>query len=209
MRVADAYGWLMERAGPADPFDLHVVASILALAWAEALAGRGSLPFCAGLDGVALEGLALRLFPGAWPGIAVLAGSPASLGPANLGDDELAVRDLLWMYAGGGTDLQRDLAAMIARRCSRPNHLWQDLGLRDRGELSALMRRHFGALADRNRQDMKWKKFLFRMICRAEGFTLCTAPVCTDCDDFDACFGAEDGEAMLAHIRSGRPLPVY
>ncbi|MDE1147248.1 MAG: nitrogen fixation protein NifQ [Azospirillaceae bacterium] len=200
---ADAYHWLMARAAPADPFDLHVAASILSLAWAEALVGRCPLPVFAGLDGVALESLAWRLFPAAWPGLAVLAD-----GPAALGDDEVAVRDLLWMYADGGSDLQRDLAAMIARRCSRPNHLWQDLGLRNRGELSMLMRRHFGGLADRNRQDMKWKKFLFRMICRAEGFTLCTAPVCTDCDDFDSCFGAEDGEAMLAHIRSGRPLPA-
>ncbi|MEA1675906.1 nitrogen fixation protein NifQ [Nitrospirillum sp. BR 11163] len=205
MRPADAYGLLMGRAVAAgDPFDLHVTASILSLAWTEAVMGAGSLPARAGLDGAALESLVRRLFPGAWPAIAALAG-----GPANLGDDEMAVRDLLWMYAGDGNDLQRDLAAMVARRCSRPNHLWQDLGLRDRGELSALMRRHFGGLADRNRQDMKWKKFLYRMICRAEGFTLCTAPVCTDCDDFDTCFGAEDGEAMLAHVRSGRPVPAF
>ncbi|ASG20313.1 nitrogen fixation protein NifQ [Nitrospirillum viridazoti] len=205
MRSADAcYRWLMDRAGgKADPFDLHVAAAILSLAWAEAATGRGSLPLCAGLDGIALEDLALRLFPDAWAGMAALAD-----GPAALEEDEQAVRDLLWMYADGGTPLQRDLATMIARRCSRPNHLWQDLGLRNRGELSSLMQRHFGGLARRNSQDMKWKKFLFRMICRAEGFTLCTAPVCTECDDFDHCFGAEDGEAMMAHLRSGRPPPI-
>ena len=83
----------------------------------------------------------------------------------------------------------------------RPNHLWQDLGLRNRGELSALMRRHFEPLADRNVNDMKWKKFLYRMICRDEGFRLCTAPSCAECDDFAVCFGDESGESLLARNR--------
>jgi nitrogen fixation protein NifQ len=90
---------------------------------------------------------------------------------------------------------------MIARRAQRPNHLWQDLGLRDRGELSLLMNRHFKPLALRNNQDMKWKKFLYRMICADASFTLCTAPSCRECDDFDVCFGDESGESLLARIR--------
>jgi nitrogen fixation protein NifQ len=114
------------------------------------------------------------------------------------------VRDVLWMYATEASSLERHLAAMIARRCLSPHHLWQDLGLRDRTELSRLMRRHFATLAERNRQDMKWKKFLYRMVCRSEGFSLCVAPVCSDCDDFEICFGAEDGEALLARVRLGQ-----
>jgi nitrogen fixation protein NifQ len=51
---------------------------------------------------------------------------------------------------------------------------------------------------------MKWKRFLYRMVCSMEGFTLCTAPVCTECDDFEHCFGAEDGEARLARLRNAR-----
>lgn len=202
MHAGEAYSWLMARTcrGSCDPFDLHVVACILSLAWDEAMAEGGSLPKGLGLDGDAAAGLITRLFPDAFPTLA-----PLVPGPAVLADDEMAVRDLLWMYADGGTALQRCLSAMIARRCSRPNHLWQDLGLRNRGELSHLMKRHFGPLAERNSQDMKWKKFLYRTICRSEGFSLCTVPVCTDCDDFDTCFGTEEGEAMLAHIRADRP----
>ena len=98
--------------------------------------------------------------------------------------------------------LEGHLAAMIARRCKSPHHLWQDLGLRTRNELSALMQRHFARLAARNRQDMKWKKFLYRMVCGSEGFTLCTAPVCSECSDFADCFGAEDGESRLAWARN-------
>lgn len=202
MRAGEAYSWLMARTcdGARDAFDLHVVASILSLAWAEAVFDRTGLPEGLGLDGDAAAGLIARLFPDAFPALA-----PLVPGPAALDDDEMAVRDLLWMYADGGTWLQCCLSAMIARRCTRPNHLWQDLGLRNRGELSQLMRRHFGLLAVRNNQDMKWKKYLYRTICRADGFSLCTAPVCSDCDDFDNCFGAEEGEAVLAHIRSDRP----
>ncbi len=99
------------------------------------------------------------------------------------------------------TPLELHLAAMIARRAMRPNHLWQDLGLRNRGELSTLMGRHFTSLARRNVNDMKWKKFLYRMICRDEGFRLCTAPSCAECGDFAVCFGDESGESLLARNR--------
>jgi nitrogen fixation protein NifQ len=93
------------------------------------------------------------------------------------------------------------LAAIVARRAQRPNHLWQDLGLRHRRELSWLMERHFEPLATRNAADMKWKKFLYRMICRDTGFLICSAPICTECSDFDACFGDESGESLLASSR--------
>jgi nitrogen fixation protein NifQ len=97
--------------------------------------------------------------------------------------------------------LQARLAAMLARRAQSPDHLWQDLGLRNRGELSRLMARHFRPLAARNSQDMKWKKFLYRMICRDAGYSLCTAPSCGECADFAACFGDESGESRLAQTR--------
>ena len=112
-------------------------------------------------------------------------------------DEEQSLRDILGMYSSGASSLERPLAAMIARRCKCPHHLWQDLGLRDRGELSRLMKRHFARLAEKNQHDMKWKKFLYRMVCGSEGFTLCTSPVCSECDDFVNCFGAEDGAALL------------
>jgi nitrogen fixation protein NifQ len=48
---------------------------------------------------------------------------------------------------------------------------------------------------------MKWKKFLYRMICRDEGFRLCSAPSCSECDDFAVCFGEESGESLLARTR--------
>ncbi len=83
----------------------------------------------------------------------------------------------------------------------RPDHLWQDLGLFDRGELNRLLARHFPALHAGNTANMRWKKYFYRKLCEAEGFALCTAPSCTVCADFASCFGAEDGESRMALTR--------
>jgi nitrogen fixation protein NifQ len=200
-----AYDWLVAASGASrcDPFDIHVAASILALAIEESFAGEGaSLSVGVGLDRATLARIADAMFPAVAADLARLAGEEDPVRDA----EETSVRDIVLMYASGDSWLEPPLAAMIARRCRQPNHLWQDLGLRERGELSILMQRHFGPLARKNASDMKWKKFLYRTICSAAEFTLCTAPVCSDCDDFDACFGAEDGEALLARLRNaGEP----
>jgi nitrogen fixation protein NifQ len=200
MRAQEAYDWLTAAAKPSAcaPFDIHVAASVLALAIEEAaVRGGGSIAEGCGLGAEALAPLARAMFPLAAAELESLAGDAAPLRSA----EEAQVRDVALMYASGESWLEGPLATMIARRCQRPNHLWQDLGLRNRGELSELMRRHFAPLARKNSGDMKWKKFLYRTICSAEGFTLCTAPVCTECTDFEACFGAEDGESRLARAR--------
>ena len=69
------------------------------------------------------------------------------------------------------------------------------------------MVRHFPALALRNSQDMKWKKFFYRMICRDEGFSMCTAPCCSECSDFALCFGDESGESLFARSRLSSAAP--
>ena len=101
----------------------------------------------------------------------------------------------------GEPDLPAILARMIARRAMRPDHLWQDLGLFDRTELNRLLARHFPTLHAGNTANMKWKKYFYRKLCEAEGFVLCTAPSCSVCGDFAACFGSEDGESRMAQAR--------
>lgn len=186
-------------AAGADRFDLHVAASIVALAMTEAQADSVPLAERTGLDGAETAQLSSLMFPG---GIAASAARP------ELGAEELALRDILWMNSARASAFEFLLARLIARRTLRPNHLWQDLGLANRGELSLLMERHFPRLARRNSGDMKWKKFFYRMMCTSEGFQLCAAPVCTECDDFDDCFGSEEGEALLARIANRRNLPT-
>lgn len=196
------YRWLVEAAGPSgcDEFDIHVVASIMAMAIAEAGGVKRVICDNIGLEGRALTEISQKLFPGATDEFRRIASEAA----VTVDEEEQSLRDILVMYSTGGWSLEPHLAAMIARRCRFPHHLWQDLGLRNRGELSCLMRRHFSTLAVRNSNDMKWKKFLYRLVCRSDGFSLCMAPVCSDCDDFANCFGAEDGESILARMRNGQ-----
>lgn len=198
MDANDAYRWLIEASvnSECDMFDVHVLASILAMAIGEAVDGR-TVGDGVGLSATALRELVAVVFPGACGLFAELSCAPV------VDEAEQSLRDILLMYASGARFLEPYLAAMIARRCQSPHHLWQDLGLRNRGELSRLMHRHFELLAARNVNDMKWKKFFYRQVCSTEGFTLCIAPVCSDCDDFSNCFGAEDGEARLARTRNG------
>jgi nitrogen fixation protein NifQ len=201
MNANAAYLGLIEASSGSlcDSFDVHVIASILAMVMAEGHADEQGLSQGTGLAAAQLHALAEQLFPG---NSGILAKSTSD-STVMVDDEEVALRDILCMYASGPAGLTPYLAAMIARRCKAPHHLWQDLGLRNRGELSRLMGRHFTTLAERNSGDMKWKKFLYRLVCRSEGFSLCVAPVCSDCDDFENCFGAEDGEAMLARVRNG------
>jgi nitrogen fixation protein NifQ len=185
-----------------DGFDTHVTASILALSLFEAEAAGSVVTDAVGLDGEALADLAKEMFPHTVPVFAVWRAKSCTA-PT---EDEACLRDLLRRSATLGTPFQSRLADMVARRCMRPNHLWQDLGFRNRRELSWMMQRHFETLAERNRSDMKWKKFFYRTICRDDGYALCAAPSCSECDDFDNCFGEEGGESLLARTRRSADL---
>ncbi len=197
MTADRAYRWLMtaSRRQADDGFDLHICASILAVAIAQADEEGSSLAATSGLDAAALGAFAAEWFPD----VASELTEMARAAKPETGPEEQSVVDILLMYASGRLDFVRPLAVLIARRCQEPRHLWQDLGLRDRTELSQLMQRHFPRLKARNSGDMKWKKFLYRLVCGSEGFVLCPAPVCSDCDDFASCFGSEEGVAQLSH----------
>jgi nitrogen fixation protein NifQ len=122
-------------------------------------------------------------------------------------DDEISmVRELLLAHRSTFGEDGRWLAFMIARRALESNHLWEDLGLRDRTELSRLLSRHFAPLATRNTKNMRWKRFFYRMLCESDGFVMCSTPVCTNCRDFGLCFGEESGESRLANARRSLAL---
>ncbi|MGQ0682354.1 nitrogen fixation protein NifQ [Bradyrhizobium sp.] len=174
-------------------FDQHVLASILAVAATE---GR-SVAERAGLSAQDLSTLVAQWFPFA-QGVVAAWSTPS--GQAE--DEEIAmVRDLLLAQRSNKDDVSGWLAAMIARRAMEPNHLWEDLGLRERPELTRLLTRHFAPLAARNTKNMKWKRFFYRMLCEDDGFVMCATPVCTQCNDFDLCFGEESGESRMAERR--------
>lgn len=84
------------------------------------------------------------------------------------------------------------MADIVATACAGRDHLWQDLGLINRNELSQLMVLNFPELAAANSGDMKWKKFLYRQFCAREGIYVCPAPSCGECKEFAKCFGPEN-----------------
>ncbi|WP_226634570.1 nitrogen fixation protein NifQ [Novosphingobium profundi] len=199
-RGEEIYAELLWQGARSDvpPVDVHLAASILALSFFEAERDGSTLADATGLDGEELAELCRIAFPHV---TLPEAGTPV------VAREEQALRDILWMNCGAASVFELLLTRLVARRCQRPNHLWQDLGFASRDELSMLMQLHFPRLAMKNANDMKWKKFFYRMMCSSEGFRLCSVPVCAECDDFDACFGPEDGEALLARIANGKIAP--
>jgi nitrogen fixation protein NifQ len=83
------------------------------------------------------------------------------------------------------------MAELVAISSLGNNHLWQDMGLPSRRQLSTVMQNYFGPLAARNDRDMKWKKFFYKQLCDQEELRSCRAPSCGDCCDYEPCFGPE------------------
>lgn len=84
------------------------------------------------------------------------------------------------------------MAAVIATACLQSDHLWQDLGLTCREDLSDLLQRNFSRLYEKNSGNMKWKKFFYKQLCDRAEVRLCQAPSCGVCNDYQQCFGPED-----------------
>lgn len=201
--AADIYVQLRARtsaAGEADPFTAHVFACVLAVAIVEREAAKERVGLELGLGREALASLVDVWAPEARRFIDLLA-EPESV---VLDEEEEQIRLLLERFRGDPSVETGWLAAIVTKRSMRPRHLWQDLGLTRRDELGRLMAERFPALAERNVNHMKWKKFFYRSLCEMEGFVLCAAPSCRECADFHDCFGDESGESALARLSRDR-----
>jgi len=166
-----------------DP-DAHALAQIHAT-W---YSGGGVLPDWLGLSPDSWQQLRADCFPGA------RLPDPVGRGLLEAGrDDEFAdVERLLLAHRAGLSEREVAVARLITAGSMGYNHLWEDLGVWSRAELSGLIQRHFPALAARNDRDMKWKKFFYRQLCLAEeGAFVCRAPSCGVCPDYADCFGPE------------------
>ncbi len=147
-------------------------------------AGFGCLPAHLGLGAETFGHLAARYFPNE-----SVAARQRSL--AGIPEHEDLVK-LLTTERAGQHDSELWIARIVATACAGSDHLWQDLGLANRDELSKLMWINFPNLARANSGDMKWKKFLYRQVCSREGIYVCPAPSCGVCTDFSKCFGPEN-----------------
>jgi len=99
--------------------------------------------------------------------------------------------EMLLDHATRGVEPQRAEAVSraIAAGCLGERHLWRDLQLPDRRSLRLLLEAYFEPFAADNYMDMRWKKFIYRRLCRWGGFNTCKAPSCGVCASYEECFG--------------------
>ncbi|MBF0460906.1 MAG: nitrogen fixation protein NifQ [Magnetococcales bacterium] len=154
------------------------------------ISGDTVLPAYLGLGRPALAELMARHFPGlVLPDSCQRAHAPPDLHRAM---EREAVQNLLLDNCSLSLPDAHWLARIMAEGCLGEDHLWQDLGLWSREDLSALIHHAFAPLANRNELDMKWKKFFYKQLCAADGVSLCRAPSCDVCRDYERCFGPEE-----------------
>lgn len=166
------------------PFAADALRPLLASLLAGRALGEGIMPAKLGLPADEFDALWNVYFPG--PPLPLESGRSE-----DIPEIEDLVRLLLDHRAGN--DPRHDwIARIVAWGCAGRGHLWHDLGLADRGELSRLMQIAFPSLAALNTGDMKWKKFIYRHYCQRDGIYVCPAPSCGECAGYAHCFGPEE-----------------
>ncbi|MDG4563350.1 MAG: nitrogen fixation protein NifQ [Candidatus Competibacter sp.] len=183
------YGLLMShgRGLPNDDFLARILAT--------QADGGGSLPVGLGLAPAEFAALLGRHFPGAT--LPVMPNRPPPAWDPRLLEEKEELIKLLDLHRAGRDVSERWMSVIVATGCMANDHLWEDLGLWSRRDLSELMTRNFPTLAAKNDRDMKWKKFLYKQLCEQEGIYLCRAPSCAVCRDYALCFGPEDSITRL------------
>lgn len=164
----------------------HALAGVIGQRWQHR--GMHLLPLY-GLDAATTRRLLARHFPGAEWLPELRLEEPEDFAEA------IEMDDVVTLLADHRTQADEDnlwLAHTVATACIGADHLWQDMDLPSRSMLSELMHGHFTALAARNTQDMKWKKFLYLQLCERADIRVCKAPSCGVCADYKVCFGPED-----------------
>lgn len=161
----------------------------LACMLASWVCGEGVLPEWMGLGKMEFTRMLQMHFPG-FP-VDSLQRPARELDAARV-EERNELRQLLLNYRGSARDDKEWIATILSTACLGQNHLWQDLGLWSRQQVTELIKTNFPGLAERNDKDMKWKKFLYKQLCLADGIYVCRSPSCEVCADYDDCFGAEE-----------------
>jgi len=132
-------------------------------------------------------------FPGSDPGDLERHSAPAAGPPPELNAEVLTILLSHVPQDADGRPVRtaRWLAQIIAARAAHPGHLWVAMGLFERPELTAAIRRHLPTLAAANSQNMRWKRYLFKQVCDLHGAVLCKSPNCGVCSDYALCFAPE------------------
>lgn len=109
---------------------------------------------------------------------------------ATIPEDFLMVKNLLLDLCSTKKNAKHVdwLASAVAAACQGSRHLWQDLGLSNRDEVSALLQEYFEPLYILNIQNLKWKRFIYTQLGMRLGKPDLQPPKCRQCDQFNLCF---------------------
>ncbi len=108
---------------------------------------------------------------------------------------------LLWSHRVSDLPVTRAMAGTIASACFGERHLWQDIGLAGRPEVSTLLERHFNKLAAGNTRGLKWKRYLFLRLGERLAISDLRPPRCQSCDEFPVCFPPQTADGVTV-VRS-------
>ncbi|TRW90695.1 nitrogen fixation protein NifQ [Candidatus Methylobacter oryzae] len=152
-------------------------------------AGQGVLPDFMGLESGQFSQLKNHLFPGIGIPDQAASGSKPDFSRMLEKDDLINL-----LKSSSQADIAETdwIIGILVAGSLGSDHLWQDLGLWSRSQLSAMLQYNFPELAAKNTKDMKWKKFLYKQLCEAEGLYLCRVPSCEVCTDYAKCYGSEE-----------------
>ena len=151
--------------------------------------GNGIMPDDFGLG----ADVFIRMIAKHFPGLDVNSlDVPGRLADEQRDDERDEVYKLLVSNRASESESEIWMAKIVAIACQGFDHLWQDMGLWSRPQLSELLMRNFPELASKNINNMKWKKFLYKQLCITEGIYTCRAPSCEVCTDYNNCFGSEE-----------------
>ncbi|MHB1398136.1 MAG: nitrogen fixation protein NifQ [Trichloromonadaceae bacterium] len=165
--------------------DRHLFACLLAVATQES----PNLAIALGISDTELTELRATYFPAA----ALTPSAANHTAPAPMNEEvlELLLSHVPQDNQGNAHPPALWLAKILAARAAHPGHLWVAMGLFERPQLTAAIRRHLPSLAAANHQGMRWKRYLFKEICNRNGGLLCKTPNCGVCSDYALCFATD------------------
>lgn len=182
------YRALMQSPCPSavEPQDRHLFACLLAAASQE----TRDIPEALGLGAGDVDQILRLYFPGFDAAHLLRPELPHPLSAPQINEEVLEIllshvpKDSL----GFSLHASLWLARMLAARAAHTGHLWVAMGLFERPQLTAAIRRHLPSLAEANNKGMRWKRYLFKQVCEAGGGMLCKSPNCGVCSDYALCF---------------------
>ena len=172
---------------PDDPVTRTFASAINLVRSSSRLAGRRTF----GLDINAYKRLLETYFPGAGSTYVPVVNA-VKTGASDTADEFDELLALLLKHRSDSCFETTWLAYAITACCMADDHLWQDMGLDNRQQLSDMLQQRFPVLYYKNTANMRWKKFFYKQLCEQAGVYVCRAPSCSVCVDYQNCYGSEE-----------------